>query len=166
VAAAALIGLPLAANVVTVGLERGLDRRTLARSAAVTALLEEGDLLLYPGHTWDEYIGFYEDAPVERFILASFAGEEQGDREAFLARLRERLEATFARGGRVVAVRVLDGPDSHHGWSLLAALGIPRDDVLEVLVDYEATRIAERPVPVWRLEPRRPAGGSLAATSR
>lgn len=169
------IGLPLLANISTVRSERELDRLTLERSQAISALLRPGDTLLYPGHTWDEYIGFYEDAPVERFILASFAGEEQGDHDALLQRLERRIEATFRRGGRVVAVRVFDPPNSHHGWSLLRALGIPRDDVLARLARYHAEPMLDQPVAVWEIGPapedgsEEPPGGSgerpLTATS-
>lgn len=163
----ALLLFPLLANIVTVSGERALDRRTLDRSRAISQILEEGDLLLYPGHTWDEYIGFYEDAPVERFILASFAGEEQGDREAFMTRLEERLEATFERGGRVIAVRVFDAPDSHHGWSLLRALNIPRDDILALLARYEAEELIEDPVAVYAIvPPARETAEARAATDR
>lgn len=153
VATAVMIALPLVANIITVSQERQLDRRTLERSRAVSELLRQGDLLLYPGHTWDEYIGFYEDAPVERFILASFAGEEQGDREAFLARLRRSLDDTFSQGGRVIAVRVFDAPETHHGWSLLRALGVPRDDVLALLAEYEAQPLTCSTVCVWEILP-------------
>lgn len=156
--------VPLAANVVIVGKERDLDRRTLDRSRAISELLRPGDLLLYPGHTWDEYIGFYEDAEVERFILASFAGEEQGDRDAFLARLRRDLESTFDQGGRVIAVRVFDPPGSHHGWSLLRALGVSRDDVLILLSDYRAEQRLSSPVGVWEI--RRAASPRDASARR
>ncbi len=146
-----LLGVPTVFNIVTVSEERKLDERTLERSAAISGELRSGDLLLYPGHTWDEYVGFYEDVPVERFIIASFAGEERGDAEALLARLRTRSDATHERGGRVVAVRVFDVPDSHHGWSLLRAMDIPRDDVLAVLADYETRRLIRDPVGVWEI---------------
>lgn len=152
-AAAALVAAPLIINVVTVRQERALDRTTLARSRAISGLLHEGDLLLYPGHTWDEYVGFYETAPVERFILASFAGEEQGDGGRLLARLRREVNATHARGGRVIAIRVFDAPDSHHGWSLLRALGIPRDDVMAELARYRAEPVLDEPVSVWEVSP-------------
>lgn len=158
-AAIVMIFVPLVANIITVNQERQLDRRTLERSRAVSDLLRQGDLLLYPGHTWDEYIGFYEDAPVERFILASFAGEEQGDREAFLTRLRGSLDETFSRGGRVIAVRVFDAPETHHGWSLLRALGIPRDDVLALLAEYEAQPVTCSTVCVWEILPAPESSG-------
>lgn len=152
-AAGFLLLVPMGFNLWTVTAERRLDERTLERSRAVSALLHDGDLLLFPGHTWDEYVGFYEDAPVERFILASFAGEERGDREAFLERLESRIEATHRRGRRVVAVRVFDEPDSHHGWSLLRAMGIPRDDVLILLSRYRVRRILSEPVGAWEVLP-------------
>jgi hypothetical protein len=148
-----LIGVPAALNVFTVAQERALDRRTLERSHAVTALLRDGDTLLFPGHTWDEYVGFYEDARIERFILASFGGEERGNRDALLQRLRDRIDATHRRGNRVLSVRVLDAQDSHHGWSLLRAMGISRDDVLIVLAGYGARRLARDPVGVWEILP-------------
>jgi hypothetical protein len=158
-ASVALVAIPLVANILTIRQERELDRRTLERSRAISALLEPGDMLLYPGHTWDEYIGFYETAPVERFILASFAGEEQGDAEALLERLRRRVDATHERDGRVIAVRIFDAPDSHHGWLLLRALGIPRDDVLALLARYEVQPILDDPVAVWEISPSSHHGG-------
>jgi len=151
--AAVLLAVPLVTNVLTVLEERKLDARTLERSRAISQLLREGDLLLYPGHTWDEYVGFYETAPVERFILASFAGEEQGDADALFTRLHRSITETHRRGGRVFAVRVYDAPDSHHGWNLLRALGVPRDDVLAHLVRYEAEPVLDDPVAVWQVSP-------------
>ena len=161
IVAVALIAVPLLTNVLTVREERKLDARTLERSRAISQLLREGDLLLYPGHTWDEYVGFYETAPVERFILASFAGEEQGDAEALFDRLHRAIDTTHRRGGRVIAVRVFDAPDSHHGWNLLRAFGIPRDDVLAHLARYEAEPILDEPVAVWQVSaaPPRNADG-------
>jgi hypothetical protein len=151
--AALVLAVPLVTNVVTVTREREIDRRTLERSRAISTLLRRGDLLLYPGHTWDEYIGFYETVPVERFILASFAGEEQGDAGALFARMHRRIEATHGRGGRVFAVRVFEPSDSHHGWSLLRSMDILRDDVLAQLVRYEVDQVLEEPVGVWELRP-------------
>jgi hypothetical protein len=164
VAGLLLLALPLGANIATVGQERAVDGRTLARSQGISPLLRQGDLLMYPGHTWDEYIGFYEDTPVERFILASFAGEEQGDREAFLARLEGALQRTHRAGGRVIAVRVFDPPDSHHGWSLLQALGVARDDVLALLARFEVRPLTLEPVGVWEVLP--PSAGPAEVAVR
>jgi hypothetical protein len=85
-----------------------------------------GDLVVSPGHGWDEYLGFYDGAPVETFPLVYYAGA-LGSADAIRRTLGER-----AIGRRVLLVRLTDDTDPM-GWKELRAFGITRETVAALL---------------------------------
>lgn len=100
------------------------DRAPLDRAAAVRPMLLPGDLVISPGHAWDELVGFESPvaAPgIERLPLVYHAGITPA-LPAFVAEARRRA-------ARTIILR-LDGSDADpRGWKELAAFGITRDNV-------------------------------------
>lgn len=100
------------------------DRAPLERAAAVRPLLLPGDLVIAPGHAWDELVGF--EAPIAspgivRLPLVYHAGITP-ELPAYVAHAR-------AAAPRTILLR-LDGSDvDPRGWKDLAAFGITRDNV-------------------------------------
>ena len=98
--------------------------------------LEEGRL---------EYVGFaaypgepdsslFDTPGIERFNLDLVqVNETKADTAALLARLDERIEATLARGGRVLVFRALDDGDWRGPVMQVALAGLPRARLREHL---------------------------------
>jgi hypothetical protein len=104
-------------------LPRARDSTWRLRAKVASALLLPGDLVISPGHGWDEYVGFWEGPEIRAFPLVYFAGE-LGGREP----LRARLAQEIARATRVLLVRMDD--DDPLGWKELRIFGITRDTTL------------------------------------
>jgi hypothetical protein len=114
-----------ALNLVTGILPAHRDTWTRHRAESAAALFHDGDLLILPGHSWDEYIGFYAAAPVHPFPVAYYAARDGLD-ECF-ARLDREVAMALLRGGQVYAVRVFDDRDDDpRGWKELEQLGLGR----------------------------------------
>ena len=97
------------------------DATIRARAVAADQKLRDGDVVIGPGHGWDEYVGFFDGPRVTTVPLVYWAG----------AVGRERLAATVARlaaGHRVVLVRMHDTSDPM-GWKELRLFGITPDNV-------------------------------------
>src|SRR5207249_8408917 len=99
---------------------RATDMRD--RAAALTALVRPGDLVISPGHSWDEYIGFYQSIDLDRFPLIYFCGHLGGP-AAMRAELLHRVADARARNARIFLARV-DEPEGADGWKELALFGI------------------------------------------
>ena len=113
--------------------------------------MRPGDLLVSPGHSWDEYIGFYRPVPLDRFPMIYFCGK-LGGREPMRVELGRRVADARARGARVFLAR-LDEPASSAGWKELALF-----DVAPATVDAllpAGRRVAVAPG-LERLDPRAP----------
>ncbi len=93
--------------------------RTAAERA--TTHLQAGDLVISPGHGWDEYVSFWSGPEVRPFPLVYFAGALGGR-----APLGERLAQEIARAPRVILVRMDDDSDPM-GYKELRLFGITRD---------------------------------------
>jgi hypothetical protein len=104
------------------------DQWPRQKAEATAALLHDGDLLLFPGHSWDEYVVFYGKAQVEPFPFAYYAARDGKD--ACFARLQRELAAARARGGRVFGVRLFDdGDEDPRGFWELGSVGLPRAEL-------------------------------------
>jgi len=104
---------------------RDTDWRDRAR--AVSTHLAPGDLVVSPGHGWDEYIGFYEGVPVGHFPLVFHAGQ-LGSADAVRRALAEAVRDARARHHEVYLVRFTDDGTDPMGWKELLPFGITRDN--------------------------------------
>jgi hypothetical protein len=118
-------GLVLAGALVAVNLALWLPRarddswRRRAAAAATHAL--KGDLIVSPGHGWDEYVGFYEGPSVTPYPLVYWAAALGG-----AGPLSQHLRERIARAPRVLLVRFADDGDPM-GWKELARFGVTRE---------------------------------------
>jgi hypothetical protein len=112
---------------------------TVRRHATLAARsLREGDLLIFPGHSWDEYVSYFAPARVEPFPLVYYAARD--GMPACMERLDRELKSATARGGRVYAIRLFDAPDDDpRGFAELKQLGFPPAEV-RALVEARAER--------------------------
>jgi hypothetical protein len=110
---------------------------TRARAESVAHLLHPGDLLVFPGHSWDEYVSWYArpELKIEPFPFVYYAARDGFD--ACWARLDREVAAARARGGQVIAVRLFDDDETAEpdprGFDELAALGMGKSRLREQL---------------------------------
>jgi hypothetical protein len=127
-----LVAYLLALNLATGVWPAHRDDQVRRQARAAAATLAAGDLVVFPGHAWDEYVGYYADKPLEPFPIVYYAARDGV--EACFARLARDLERVKQAGGRAVALRVFDDEDRDpRGWDELAALGLPRSALRERL---------------------------------
>jgi hypothetical protein len=145
-------GALLAVNLVTAALPGVTEIGPRWRARAVESLVEPGDLVIFPGHDWDEYIGFYDDRYVRVFPLSYYVGAYGVD--GGLTKLEGVIAGTEQRGGRIFAVRVLDENPGARGWEELSLLSWPRERAVAWLGQrFVATRLEPiRGVEIFLLE--------------
>ena len=101
------------------------DQWPRQKAEATAALLRDGDLVLFPGHSWDEYVVFYGRAKIEPFPVAYYAARDGA--AACWKRLDRELTSARARGGRVFVVRVFDDADEDpRGFWELSTAGVSK----------------------------------------
>jgi hypothetical protein len=111
---------------------RACDRRGIERARSVATQLAPGDLVIGPGHGWDESIPLYRDGVVP-FPLVFHAAA--GGAAALPARLDQAVAVARGRGAHVRVVRVddADDPSGPLGYKELAGLGVDRAAVRALL---------------------------------
>jgi hypothetical protein len=142
--AAVVVGSLLLLNLFTaIGPQRTSWKRHLAEVAA--APLADGDLVVFPGHDWDEYISYYARAHVEPFPISYYAARDGV--AAMWARFDKELAAMNARGGHLYVARVFDDArdvsDEPAGYVELRGLGVSR----AILRDTLGRRFIVEPLP-------------------
>ena len=119
--------------------------------------LANGDLVLFPGHSWDEYVGFYGGRAIEPFPLSYYAARD--GQAALWSRLDREVGAARARGHAVYALRLFDESrdvsDDPAGYAELRAIGISRGALRAGLeARFVVVPVLERDgVSVVRLDP-------------
>jgi len=104
--------------------------------------LHDGDLIVFPGHSWDEYVSFFTGAKVTPFPIAYYAARDGV--EAGWQRLEKEVSDAHARGGKVYALRVFDEHDEDpRGFEELASLGLDH----AALREHLRTRATVVPLP-------------------
>ncbi|MSP62123.1 MAG: hypothetical protein EXR72_17670 [Myxococcales bacterium] len=104
------------------GLPVARDRTIRERAERLTARVRPSDLVISPGHSWDEYVGFYQAIPIDRFPMVYFCGD-LGGADAMRRELLHRVIDARARGAQVFLARI-DEPGAADGWKELAHFGI------------------------------------------
>ena len=159
--AAAVVGAIAVVNLVTAIAPARGDAGPRRKAELAAAPLADGDLLVFPGHSWDEYVSFYGGRRVEPFPIAYYAARDG------LPQMWDRLDreagAARARGHRVFSVRIFDEDaaldDDPAGYAELRALGLPRGALrarLKARFSVVPTPVAEGgspEAPVARLDP-------------
>ncbi|MCC6746389.1 MAG: glycosyltransferase family 39 protein [Deltaproteobacteria bacterium] len=112
------------ANLV-LGWPAAFDRRDLDRAARVDAAVRTGDLVVSPGHGWDELIGLSRRAPPTRVALIHLVGDARRLAPA-LVTLRARI-TDVARSGGAIYVARLDDRSDPRGFKELSWAGLPPD---------------------------------------
>jgi len=126
------------------------DRTVERHVAELAPALRDGDLVVFPGHSWDEYVWLYGRARVEPFPISYYAARDGF--EAALSRLRRDLARVEAAGGRAVTARLFVPWDGDgRGFDELRLLGLDRDALERRLSEaFTVERLDDR---VSRLRP-------------
>jgi hypothetical protein len=104
------------------------DQWPRQKAEATAALLRDGDLVIFPGHTWDEYIVFYGKAQIEPFPVAYYVPRDGV--AAGLLRLDREIAAAQERGGRIFAARIFDDADEdRRGFWELSTVGLAKPEL-------------------------------------
>lgn len=130
------------------------------RADAATEPMRDGDLVVFPGHGWDEYVGFHSGRKVVPLPLVYYAGVLGA--AGCEARLLADVRAARARGARVWAVRLpvggepAPGERDEGGLVELARLGLDRAALGRLLSRFALTPVAtsQPSVTVLRLDER------------
>ena len=136
------------------------DTRARVRAELAASVLSDGDLVIFPGHDWDEYITFYAaygGKRVEPFPLVYYIARD-GEARTW-SRLDREIGAATARGHAVFAVRLFNEAserDDAPGYVELRAIGVSRIDLDERLRHRFAPRsvLEQDGTVVYRLSPR------------
>ncbi len=145
----ALVAAVALVNLLGYQLPRRLDSAEMDRAAAAERVLSGGDLLVSPGHGWEELVGLGAQRPPELFPLVHFVGATGGPGEAVVLMWR-RIKQVHASGGRVYVAR-LRGSDDTRGFKELALFGVSRADFVSMFDIHtaEPTAVEE----LWLLSP-------------
>ena len=130
------------------------DQWPRQKAELTAALLHDGDLLIFPGHSWDEYVVYYGSAKVEPFPLSYYAARDGAD--AAWARLDKEIGETRAHGGRVFCVRIFnDADEDPRGFWELGTVGISRTQLKDAIArrGRPVTIVPTEGLTVTRLEP-------------
>jgi hypothetical protein len=145
--ALAIAGALAVANL-ALWLPRARDASWRERARAAAAVAADGDLVISPGHGWDEYIGFYEGPAVEPFPLV-FHAARLGGATPLGGEVAAAVARARARGRGVLLVRLVDDGDPL-GWKELRPFGVTPATVAALLPAGRRIRLGDG---VERLDP-------------
>ena len=141
-------------NLVTAILPAHRDHWPRQKAELTAAQLRDGDLLVFPGHSWDEYVVYYGTAKLEPFPVSYYVARDGA--AAAWARLDKEIGEARARGGRVFCVRVFDDADEDpRGFWELGTAGVSRTVLREAMQKRgrPVTIVPAEGLTVTRLEP-------------
>ncbi|MCU1279316.1 MAG: hypothetical protein JWM53_2862 [bacterium] len=153
-AVAALLVWVGAFNLVTAVWPAHRDHWPRQKAELTAAQLRDGDLLIFPGHSWDEYVVFYGAPRIEPFPLSYYAARDGA--AAAWKRLDQEIAEARARGGRVFCVRVFDEADQDpRGLWELSTVGVSRAALVAELAKRgrPVTLVPTEGLTVTRLDP-------------
>jgi hypothetical protein len=110
------------------------------RALAAARHVDAGDLVIGPGHGWDEYVGFYDDRAAQPMGLVYWAGAVG---KAELPRsIADAIAAKRSQGRAVYLARLTDDGDPM-GWKELTQFGITPATVRALLPPGHAVPIGD-----------------------
>src|SRR5262249_44723132 len=118
---ATAVALALVAANLVIWLPVARDDRVRTQAMAAARRLHDGDLVIGPGHGWDEYVGFYGAVEVTPLPLVYSAGAVRP--AALPATLARAVAQARATGHAVVLARLADDGDVN-GWKELRAFAL------------------------------------------
>jgi len=118
------------------------DTEPARRAAAAEEICGAGDMLISPGHGWEELVGLGTLQPPRVFPLIHHVGAE-GGLSAAVASMRGLAAETEAAGGAVYVARLRGSPDPR-GFKELAWFGLDREGFADLFGDWTAhpTRVS------------------------
>lgn len=132
--ALAVAALVAVANAI-VWLPTARDGTIERKATAAAAHLADGDVVVGPGHGWDEYIGFWSGPRVTTFPIVYWAGAVGVDA------LPSQL-ARAAAGHRLFLARMHDAADPM-GWKELVRFGVGRENIQRLLPPGHAVDVGD-----------------------
>ena len=141
-------------NLVTAIWPAHRDEWPRQKAELTASQLHDGDLLIFPGHSWDEYVVYYGTAHFEPFPVSYYAARDGA--AAAWARLDKEVAAARARGGRVFCVRVFDDRDEDpRGFWELGTVGVSRAQLKDALTErgHPVAIVPTDGLTVTRLDP-------------
>jgi hypothetical protein len=141
-------------NLVTAVWPAHRDQWPRQKAELTARQLHDGDLLIFPGHSWDEYVVFYGTPRFEPFPVSYYAARDGA--AAAWTRLDKEIAEARARGGQVFCVRVFDDADQDpRGFWELATVGVSRAALKEELArrGHAVTLTPTEGLTVTRLDP-------------
>ena len=146
-----VLGVVVACNVAVYQLPAAMNTDAVHRAAVVDRLVTSADLVVSPGHGWDELIGLSVRRPARRYTLVYYAGS-LGGMGAAVARMHREIGATLRSGARVYAARLRDRTD-RRGFKELKWFGVGQEDYLDLFSRY---RVMQTPmVGLWEVALKR-----------
>ncbi len=137
--AVVLAALIAAANV-ALWLPAARDARFRDRAVAAAGHLAPGDLVIGPGHGWDEYLGFYDRSGVTPLPLIYDAGAYGA--AALPQAIADAVAEARAAGHRVYLARLVDDGDPA-GWKELVQFGITPANARRLLPPGHAVAVGD-----------------------
>jgi hypothetical protein len=145
---ALVVAVALGIMNVIVWAPRAADPSWRQRAAAAGRHAQPGDLIVSPGHGWDEYIGFYGGSVVGHYPIVFHAGR-LGSADAVRLDLAEAIRDARKRGHQIWLVR-FDPDDDPMGWKELRPFAITPANVRGLLPQGRETPVGEG---VYRFDP-------------
>ena len=138
--ALAVAALVFAANV-ALWLPAARDATVRARARAAARHLADGDLVLGPGHGWDEYLGFYDGPRVTPFPLVYWAGAV--GKAALPSEIARAVAAARAARHAVFLARLSPDDPDPMGWKELRLFDVTRANVRALLPPGRVTPVGD-----------------------
>lgn len=121
-------------NFIVYTLPKNLDLDPIQRAQAVDRLAQPNDLVVFPGHSWDELIGLSVSNPPQHFSFIYYVGAEKNLHQA-IKLLQQKIQQTLQTGAQVYVARLIDEHDSQ-GFKELSWMGMTAVGFRELFMPY------------------------------
>jgi hypothetical protein len=137
-----------------------LDDTGYTRAKFAAAFLKDGDLVVRPGHGWDEYISLFNESKYDSAAAAFFAYyspenpvdifRDPGTPETDETSLDRIIRKTLAAGHNVYVIRIFDPCDANDGWYVAREKGFTGASK-DALIQWAKARFADREIEKFSL---------------